>query len=249
MCDKELLLGYLYDELPPSDRQTFDRHLTSCAECREEVEGLRGTRTHLTSWAPPEPDLGFHIVRGAEVPAREVRPARWWRMSPAWGLAAAALLVLAVSAAIANVEVRAGRDGIVVRTGWNRATSATGSSPAVLSTGASVAELQRVEARMKELEGRLAARQASTLVPVSVSRMSDAELVRFVRQAVSESEQRQNGELARRILQVNRDTEVARRADIDRLLVAYRELQGTNFQTSRSVKALEDHFMRVGLQR
>ena len=50
---------------------------------------------------------------------------------------------------------------------------------------------------------------------------------------VSDSEQRQQGELARQILQVNRDTEAARRADIDRLLVAYRELQGTNFETSQ----------------
>jgi hypothetical protein len=79
--------------------------------------------------------------------------------------------------------------------------------------------------------------------------MSDAEIIRYVRQQLSESEQRQQGMLASQILQVNRDTEVARRADIDRLLVAYRELQGTNFQTSRSVKALEDHVMRVGLQR
>ena len=59
MCDKELLLGYLYDELPTSDRQAFDRHLATCADCRAEVDGLRGTRAHLTSWAPPEPDLGL----------------------------------------------------------------------------------------------------------------------------------------------------------------------------------------------
>jgi len=245
MCDKELLLGYLYDELPSSDRQAFDRHLASCADCREEVDHLRGTRTHLMSWAPPEPDLGFHVVRSAT----PVPPARWWRTSPAWGLAAAALLTLAVSAAIANVEVRAGSDGVVVRTGWNRDAAAPREAPVVLSTGASDVELKRVEARLKDLEGRLVARQAPTLVPLSVSRMSDADIVRFVRQTVSDSEQRQQGVLARQILQVNRDTETARRADIDRLLVAYRELQGTNFQTSRSVKALEDHFMRVGLQR
>ena len=55
--------------------------------------------------------------------------------------------------------------------------------------------------------------------------------------------------LARQILQVNRDTETARRADIDRLLVAYRQLQGTNYDTSQRQKALEDHFVRVGLQR
>jgi len=48
---------------------------------------------------------------------------------------------------------------------------------------------------------------------------------------------------------VNRDTEAARRADVDRLLTAYRQLQGNNFETSQRQKALEDHFMRVGLQR
>ena len=31
MCDTELLLAYLYDELPASDRQAFDRHLATCA--------------------------------------------------------------------------------------------------------------------------------------------------------------------------------------------------------------------------
>ena len=117
MCDTELLLAYLYDELPASDRQAFDRHLATCAHCREEVAGLRGTRTHLTSWAPPEPDLGFQVVRSA---TQVASPSRWWRASPAWGLAAAALLVVAASAAIANVQVRFGGDGVVVSTGWNR---------------------------------------------------------------------------------------------------------------------------------
>jgi anti-sigma factor RsiW len=249
MCDQELLLSYLYDELPSADRQAFDRHLASCADCRAELDGLRGARTHLTSWTPPEPDLGFQIVRSARP---VVSPARWWRASPAWGLAAAALLTVAVSAAIANVEVRFGGDGVVVRTGWNRdATGAPGQAPTVLATAASTSsDIKRVEARLKELESQLAARPTAAAVPAGIaSRMSDAEIVRYVRQQVSDSEQRQQGELARQILQVNHDTEVARRADVDRLLVAYRELQGTNFQTSRSVKALEDHFVRVGLQR
>ena len=198
------------------------------------------------SWAPPEPDLGFQVVRSAK-PA-ETR-ARWWRASPAWGLAAAAVLTLAAAAGIANVEVRTGSDGLVVRTGWNRGATTAAPAPVVLSAGPGAVELQRVEARMNDLEGRLAARQAATLVPVSVSRMSDAEIARLVRQMVSESEQRQQGELARRILQVNRDTETAHRADMDRLLVAYRELQGANFVTSQRTKSLEDHLVRVGMQR
>jgi anti-sigma factor RsiW len=244
MCETELLLAYLYDELPLSDRQAFDRHLATCATCREEVTGLRGTRTHLTSWAPPEPDLGFQVVRNA-TPAAPL--ARWWRASPAWGLAAAALLVVAVSAAIANVQVKFGPDGVVVSTGWNRAAPA-GAVP-VLAAGASISELQRVEGRIAELEGRLAARQAATLTPVTVTRMSDAEIVRLVRQAVSDSELRQQGVLARQILQVSRDTAAARQTDFDRLLTAFRQQQATIFDTAQKQRALEDHFMRVGLQR
>ena len=246
MCDKELLLGYLYDELPASDRQAFDRHLASCADCRDEVSGLRGTRTHLASWAPPEPDLGFEIVRSAR-PA----PARWWRASPAWGLAAAAVFTLAAAAAIANIDIRIGSDGLVVQTGWNRPAASAPAQGAIQSTvtATELSELQqRLEARVKDLESQLAARQAAAPVAATTSRMSDADQ-RFVRQLVSESEQRQQGELALRILQVNRDTEAARRADVDRLLAAYRQLQGTNFETSQRQKALEDHFMRVGLQR
>lgn len=244
MCDTELLLAYLYDELPATDRQTFDRHLATCANCREEVTDLRGTRTHLTSWAPPEPDLGFQVVRR---PTPIASPSRWWRVSPAWGLAAAALLVVAVSAAIANVEVKFGDGGVVVSTGWSR--SANSGAVPVLAAGASVSELQRVEARIAELEGRLASRQAATLTPVSVTRMSDAEIVRLVRQAVSESEQRQQGVLARQILQVNRDTAAARQMDVDRLLTAFRQQQASIFDTAQKQRALEDHFMRVGLQR
>jgi anti-sigma factor RsiW len=246
MCDKELLLGYLYDELPASDRQAFDRHLASCADCREEVSGLRGTRTRLTSWAPPEPDLGFEIVRSAR-PA----PARWWRASPAWGLAAAAVLTLAAAAAIANIDIRVGGDGVVVQTGWNRPAASAPAQGAIQSalTATELSELQqRLEARVKDLESQLASRQAAAPVAANTGRMSDADL-KLVRQLVNESEQRQQSELALRILQVNRDTEAARRADVDRLLAAYRQLQGTNFETSQRQKALEDHFMRVGLQR
>jgi hypothetical protein len=50
-------------------------------------------------------------------------------------------------------------------------------------------------------------------------------------------------------LRVSRDTEVARRNDLDRLLTAYRQLQGASFETSQRQRALEDHLVRVGLQR
>jgi hypothetical protein len=240
MCDKELLLGYLYDELQASEREAFGRHLASCAACRAELDGLRGTRADLASWAPPDPDLGFHVVRRAEpLPARR-------QPSPAWWLAAAAVLLLAVSAAIANVEVRFGGDGMVVRTGWNRAPVQAG---VTTPPGPSIEELERVTARVKRLEGQIAARPVSVPPSNAAAGMSDAELLRIVRGWIAESEERQQGVLARQILQVNRDSEVARRTDFERLLTALRQVQGTTVQTSQRQKVLEDQFMRVAFQR
>jgi hypothetical protein len=244
MCDKELLLDYLYGELEPSARETFDRHLTSCAECRAEVDGLRRARVHLASWAPPEPDLGFQIVRGAKVTPMPAPPT--WRPSPVWGLAAAALLMLAVSAAVANLDVTVGANGMTVRTGWNRTAA-----PAVASTSAPTAEMRAIAARLTDLEAQIAARPTAAAVPASTTAggRSDADVVRLVRQLIAESEQRQEGQLARQILQVNRDFEIARRADNERMRAGLMQVQGSAVETSQRQRAIEDHIIRVGFQR
>jgi hypothetical protein len=244
MCDKELLIGYLYGELPTSDRKTFEQHLTTCVACRDEVEGLRATRTDLTIWAPPEPDLGFQVVRNAP-PAKT----RWWVPSPAWGLAAAAVLLLAVASAIANVEVRAGGpDGFVVRTGWNRGPAQTANNAPSASQGGAASELQRLEARLRDLEGQVAARQASagaTPAAASGDRMSDAELLRTVRRLISESEQQQRTVLARQILQVSRDMETMRRTDFDRLRQGLAQVQGATDATLFRQREFENQIMRA----
>jgi hypothetical protein len=253
MCDKETLIDYLYGELSSPEREAFDRHLATCAACRDEVTGLRVTRTHLESWAPPEPDLGFEIVRGPQKPAA---PVRWWGLSPAWGFAAAAMLVGAISAAIAQVEVTTGRDGITVRTGWAR--GATAAPPA----SGNAAELERVSARLQQLEGELAAVRAqaasveaagaatpTTSLPANANRMPDAELVKLVRQLIAQSEERQQGMLARQILQVNRDFEIARRTDLDRVGRNMDQLQRLTVDAVQRQKAYEEHLYRVGIQR
>jgi hypothetical protein len=242
MCDKELLIGYLYGELSASDRSAFDRHLDQCGDCRAEVDALGGIRTQLASWAPPEPQLDFQIVRAPRVAA----PASRWRFAPAWGLAAAAMLTVAVSAAVAHVEIETTANGVVFRTGWNRTQAAAGPN----TTVASAADLQRMEARVKELEGQIAT--TSMVTPVSLppdsQRLSDAELLRVVRRLISESEDRQQTVLARQILQVNRDVQTARQVDYDRLVYGMQRLQGTAVETSQRQKAIEDHLVRVGMQ-
>lgn len=246
MCDTELLIGYVYGELALSERDAFDRHLASCAACRSEVDGLRGTRATLESWTPPERDLGIEVVRVA--PRRAPTPARWWGVSPAWGIAAAALVVGAVSAAVANVEVTTGDGGITIRSGWRQPPAAQ-TAPAATADAASA--VARVEARVRELETQLAAVRAQPVpAPAAVSsRMADADMIRLVRQLIAQSEERQQGVLARQILQVNRDFEVARRTDLERLGRGLEQIQRTTVDTFQRQKALEDHFVRVGLQR
>jgi hypothetical protein len=125
MCEKETLVSYLYDDLGDADRARFDAHLRECAECRAELNALRGVRADLISWSPPQPDFGFRIVCEPKVPNVVAMTPRsqsgswraWW--TPAAGLAAAATLVLAAAAGLARFEVRSGPDGFTVRTGWS----------------------------------------------------------------------------------------------------------------------------------
>ena len=115
-----------HDEVEPAERRAFESHLLACVECRTELKGLRAVRTRLGLWAPKEPELEFQVVRR---PAAAV--ARSWIRSPVWALAAAAVLVLAVASAIANVEVKYGSDGLTVRTGWARVPAQAAGVPAV----------------------------------------------------------------------------------------------------------------------
>jgi Putative zinc-finger len=224
MCNHELLVSYLYDDVSDRDRAALDLHLRGCAACREELESLRGVRVDLSTWAPPLPELGFRIVR--KRPARETWRA-WW--TPAAGLAAAAVLVLAAAASIAHIEVRRGPDGMSIRTGWS--TVPARSEGSLAETGSSAARdvhlssapaidadtakeiLRRVDALEASMRGVSAVRNASTLT----ARSADAEIIRRVREMLSPSETKQEGELALRLAQVIRDVNAQRNADLARI--------------------------------
>jgi hypothetical protein len=243
MCDKELLVGHLYGELKPAEQRALEQHLAACAECREELESFRATRACLTSWAPPQPDLGFQIVRSQPAPAP-----RRWRVSPAWGLAAAAVLVMAAAAAIANVEIRNTNEGLLIRTGWHSTTADRGAQLAANAVTVSAADLERVAQRLNSVEAQLAARETPVVgTETREGRSSDAELRRLVRQWIHESELRQQGVFARQILQVGRDLEVSRRSDLDRLGRGLMEVKGTTDATFQRQRQMET--LLVGLQR
>lgn len=252
ICDKEALVGYIYDELSDAERVAFEAHLDGCAACRDEVEGLRATRAHLATWAPPEPAFElprFRVVRENE-PAV---PARWFRVSPAWGLAAAAVLLLAVASAIANLEIKYGSDGLTVRTGWGRSAPAPAVAsprPEVVPASASEtwkADLQKVEQRLRVLEAGDRSRPAASAQMVSASRSqpSDQELLREVRAIVNQSESRQQRELAYRLAQLVRDLDAQRQNDWMRVQQGIQHTRAEMFQQRED---LASYVVRVAQQ-
>jgi hypothetical protein len=250
MCDKELLVSYLYDELQGPERKALQHHLVSCRDCQQEVQGLRATRSHLESWSVPEPALGLRLSDAAAAPRSR------FRLVPAWGLAAAAVLVLAVASAVANLEITTGADGLTIRTGWSRASSIQG-APAVAA--ASRQDVAAIQQRVRELEAALAAQQANATVatPVSLpsSGVSAAELLdnpqlaRRVRQWISESEQRQQQVLAARLVQAMREVQAEHSTDLVRLEQAINRSQGMwNDEIFRQREEMKQFYRIVNAQ-
>jgi len=232
MCDsKELLVGFLYDEIDPVSKRTFERHLVTCADCRGELAELGATREQIALWSPPDADLGFRIVRGADAP----RPSRFrvFSFSPAWGLAAAAIIVLAIGAAVANLDVRYGSDGLAVHTGWNHsAESQAGVTPVDWK-----AQAQELDRRLRDLEqsglSRSAVQHASTS-----SEMSDAELIQRVRDIVGQSETRHDRVVATRLSELMHEVDAQRRLDLATIDQRMTSLQNSSSLTKDIVRRL-----------
>ena len=237
MCDsKELLVSFLYDELDPSAKRAFDIHLSTCADCRDELAELRATRGQIALWAPPEPDFGFRIVRGAAAPPAPPR----FRIAPAWGLAAAALLVAAVGAAIANLDVRYGSDGLVVRTGWQHGIDSPASAEraAILAPVDWKAQAEGLDRRLRDLEQTLAGRSSTSPVQnASASSLSDAEVLQRVREMLGQSETRQQRALAARTAELTRDFDAKRKLDLLAIDQGMTRLQNTSDAEVRQYRA------------
>jgi anti-sigma factor RsiW len=90
MChERERLIDYVYDECDAPERGRVDRHLETCATCRDEIAGLRATRQDLLAWEVPD----HGSVWKPFAPAR-LNP--WWREVPAWALATAAGIMFVI---------------------------------------------------------------------------------------------------------------------------------------------------------
>lgn len=248
MCDNERLVGYLYDDMDAAGRRAIEAHLTSCVACRGEVAALRSTRRVLAAWAPPERQLGFQIVSGAAPPPRASRV----HVSPVWGLAAAAVLVLAAAAALANIEVRYG--AVTVRTGWGRTPIAVAAQPAesvatpVVTPAEWAASIETIDRRLRDLETARPQAQGVVTQAASGPRVSDADVLRRVRALLTDSETRQNRELALRIRQLATEMDAQRRVDLVTIQQGLQGASGAEAATHRELWNYVNGLYRVSQQ-
>jgi len=250
--DKEALVAYLYDEADPIERERVAAHLAACEACRAEYEGLRSVRVTLADWAPPTRALAFRLVQ-ADQAEETPRAVRWWRR-PAWAQAAAAVLVLAAGAAIANLNVSLGNGGVSFRTGWQHPAAVQPMPVAANTAGGAEPWSADLAALEQRLLTEVAARPASVRTsgaPAATARpvaLTEAQVRTLVQALISDSEARQRRELALRVAEVQRDVEGQRRADLVRIQDGLGQLGGwTGAEISRQRQTL-DYLLRVNSQ-
>ena len=236
----DALVSLLYDDFEPGavpTRDDLETHVRACATCLAEFEALGGVRAQLAAWTAPDVALGFAVVRtGTRAPLgwRQTFAAWSARGARALPAAAAAIIVLGGAMALARLDIHYDQAGLTVRTGWGHATSPGPSSP---DPGGDAAALRQELASLRGEVQRLGAAQGATVTatsaplagdpspaatPVSMGTVAGgqmtaaqgAALLRGFRQALDESELRQQQNLQLRIGEVTREFDLQRRQDL-----------------------------------
>ena len=236
----DALVSLLYDDFEPGvvpSRDDLETHVRACATCLAEFEALGGVRAQLAAWTAPDVALGFAVVRtGTRAPLgwRQTFAAWSARGARALPAAAAAIIVLGGAMALARLDIHYDQAGLTVRTGWGHATSPGPSSP---GPGGDAAALRQELASLRGEVQRLGAAQGATVTatsaplagdpspaatPVSMGTVAGgqmtaaqgAALLRGFRQALDESELRQQQNLQLRIGEITRDFDLQRREDL-----------------------------------
>ncbi len=247
--DKDTLVAYLYGEIDAELRREVERHLRTCAACTRETEGLQAVRQDLQSWVPPEPDLGFTIVQNSgPTPATVLRPSRWAALGalPGWAQVAAALLVMATAAAIANPQVRYGNDGVVVSTGWMSQDISAALKPELTPSRPEAASDESWRPALDALEQNLRTELAQMRRASEPSReVTMDSLMRRMQALVDASERRQREEMAIRLAQTTRDWNLQRQGDLIRIDQNLGSLRGTAFETRANQREVMNILRRV----
>ena len=209
--ERDALVAWLYDEGEPEEQERVAAHLAECGRCAAEAESFRSLRGALEAWDVPAPASGIRVVS-----ARDARRGPWSQfvLRPAWGLAAAAGVLLGVGLAVAGVEMRIVDGGFIVHVGnvvesdFAQVEAETPVPPglelAVVADGDAApwrGELARVESELRR-------DLASAAAPLE----RDA-LMEQVRGLISQSEQRQQQERALWLTEFAQEVDMQRRAD------------------------------------
>ncbi len=251
-------MAYLYDDIEPLERLAFEAHLPACLACRSELDALSDVRDGLAAWATPAvldgvggtaPRSALRIVN----PGRQPRVSSGWRTfadAPVWLQAAAAMLVVAASLGLANINLTYSRSaGLSVSTGWLRPAPPTVAPAAAPVVTASAPAPEPWQADLTALEQKVMAGVMAQLASAQAP-ADDAALLARVRSIVQESERRQQRELALRVAEVARDSIVQRQADlvkIDRSLGLIQ--RNTGVEVMRTQQQLNTLAQRVSQQR
>ena len=185
--DKAALVGLLYDDCEPGERDHIAAHVANCPDCTAELASLSATRSQLAGWVTPHPALGFRvdpaqlteslkavpqltvIEGGNDNPNRSGRAASpWWKQPlPAWAQAAAAVLIFAAGVGFGSGSSAGsdptGSDGTRVQSGAADRSSRQAARPtpvAVTTTGVSPEELARLEQKLRTMQDEIAALRA-----------------------------------------------------------------------------------------
>jgi hypothetical protein len=254
--DNTALVGYLYDECEPAERAAIDAHIALCPACAAEAAALQSARMQLSSWTPPEADLGFAIVRPEAAGPRGQAWARpespdspesrklgfwaWFRQPmPAWARAVAACLIFGAGLSLGVLR------GTMPGTSPAQTVTTATSAPRTTVTATDLAALeQRLRAEMASLRATPAA--ALTTAPQSGN---NAQLLAQVRTLIDESEQRQQRELALRTAQVVRDFDSQRRVDLAQIQRNFGQIEGLTGAEVREQRQMLNYLMRVSEQR
>jgi hypothetical protein len=131
--EPDTLLVLLYDdEGTPEERAVLQDHVDRCLDCADVLTSLDTARGALGAWHAPRLPLGFALVRLGRSP---VRTALW-----GGGLAAAAILVLAAAASLAQFDISYDSQGLRIRTGVSRSSvSAIAESRGTAAAGPALA--------------------------------------------------------------------------------------------------------------
>ena len=214
--DQDALLDYLYDEGDPAARLKIATHLQECASCSVAALELKTVRGMLTTWKPPAAQLGFRIVQDAVSPsASQGSRARggWsWGWGPTtrqrrWIQAAAAVLLFVAGMAASQLQVDYSDGALTVRTG-------PATPPAPTARTASIQLPPSPE--------------TAVAVPEAVARQapeSTEQLLQRVRAMITESETRQQRELALRLSQVAGEVDTQHQADLLRIQQSFGQQQ------------------------